>query len=101
MDIEILLGLQNFRNGTGGILSEFMSKMTFLGELNTVMVIMAIIYWCVSKEYGTYMLMGWSGNRLINGALKVTAHGSETPASFPTGIPSPPRRDIPVRAGIR
>ena len=73
MDIEILLGLQNFRNGTGGILSDFMSKMTFLGELNTVIVIMAIIYWCVSKEYGTYMLMGWSGNRLINGALKVTA----------------------------
>ena len=48
------------------------SKMTFFGELNTVIVIMAIIYWAVSKEYGTFFLMGWSGNRLVNGFLKVT-----------------------------
>jgi undecaprenyl-diphosphatase len=33
---------------------------------------MAIIYWAVSKEYGTFFLMGWSGNRLVNGFLKVT-----------------------------
>ena len=72
MDIQILLSLQDFRNGAGGILSDFMAKMTFLGELNSVIVIMALIYWCVSKELGTYLLMGWSGNRLVNGALKVT-----------------------------
>ncbi len=47
--------------------------MTWLGELNTVIVIMALIYWCFSKETGTYLLMGWSGNRLVNGLLKVTA----------------------------
>ena len=46
--------------------------MTFFGELNTVIVIMAIIYWAVSKEYGTFFLMGWSGNRLVNGFLKIT-----------------------------
>ncbi len=34
---------------------------------------MALLYWCVSKELGAYLLMGWSGNRLVNGALKVTA----------------------------
>lgn len=34
---------------------------------------MAAVYWCFSKDYGTYLLMGWSGNRLVNGALKVTA----------------------------
>lgn len=72
MDIQILLFLQDFRNGAGGILTDSMSKMTFLGELNSVIVIMALIYWCVSKELGTYLLMGWSGNRLVNGALKVT-----------------------------
>ena len=33
---------------------------------------MAIIYWAVSKEYGTFFLMGWSGNRLVNGFLKIT-----------------------------
>ena len=73
MDINILLILQDFRNGAGAYLAEFLSKMTFLGELNTVIVIMAIIYWSVSKDFGAYLLMGWSGNRLVNGVLKVTA----------------------------
>ena len=73
MDIGILLALQDFRNGGGAFLADFLSKMTYLGELNTVIVIMAIIYWSVSKEFGTYLLMGWSGNRIANGALKVTA----------------------------
>jgi len=73
MDISILLLLQDFRNGAGAFLADFLSKMTFLGELNTVIVVMAIIYWGVSKEFGAYLLMGWSGNRLVNGVLKVTA----------------------------
>ena len=72
MDIDTLITLQNFRNGAGAFLADFLSKMTFLGELNTVLVIMAVVYWCVSKEFGAYLLMGWSGNRLVNGALKVT-----------------------------
>ena len=72
MDIDILLALQEFRNGSGAFLAGFLSKMTWLGELNTAIVIMALIYWCVSKEFGSYFLMGWSGNRLVNGMLKVT-----------------------------
>ena len=50
----------------------FFSKMTWLGELNTALIIMALLYWCVSKDFGAYLLMGWSGNRLVNGMLKVT-----------------------------
>ena len=73
MDINYLLALQDFRNGPGAFLASFLSKMTWLGELNTAIVIMALIYWCVSKEFGSYLLMGWSGNRLVNGMLKVTA----------------------------
>lgn len=38
--------------------------MTFLGELSTVLVIMAIVYWCVDKEFGNYLLMGWSGRNI-------------------------------------
>ena len=72
MDMDILLGLQAFRNGGGAFLNDFLAKMTFLGELNTAIVIMAILYWAVSKELGTYLLMGWSGNRLVNGVLKLT-----------------------------
>ena len=73
MDIYILLALQQFREGAGSFLTEFFAKMTFFGELPTAIVIMAVVYWCVSKEFGTYLLMGWSGNRLVNGFLKVTA----------------------------
>ena len=73
MDINILFALQDFRNGVGAFLSDFFSKMTFLGELTTAMVLMAIIYWSVSKDFGSYLLMGWNGNRLVNGVLKVTA----------------------------
>jgi hypothetical protein len=81
LDIDILLFLQDFRNSAGSFLTEFLSKMTFLGELNSALVIMALLYWCVSRELGSYLLMGWSGNRLANGVLKVSACASRlTPA---------------------
>ena len=73
MDISILLALQNIRNGAGGIFAEFLLKMTFFGEMNTVLILMSVIYWSVSKEFGTWLLMGWSGIRVVNGFLKVTA----------------------------
>ena len=73
MDIDILLVLQDFRNGIGSCLTSFMTKMSFLGEMNTVLAIIALIYWCANKNYGKYFLMGWSGNRIVNGLLKVTA----------------------------
>lgn len=73
VDIDILLILQEFRNGVGACLVSFMSKMSFIGEMTTVLAITALIYWCVNKEFGKYLLMGWSGNRVANGLLKVTA----------------------------
>ncbi|MBR0513694.1 MAG: phosphatase PAP2 family protein [Clostridia bacterium] len=73
MDIDILLALQDFRNGFGGGLVDFFRKMTFFGEVSVVPIIMAIIYWAVSKKYGSYLMLGWAGSRLVNGALKVTA----------------------------
>ena len=73
MDIDILLGLQQFREGAGGALTDFFLKMSFIGEMAVVLAIIGEIYWCVSKEFGNYLLMGWSGNRIVNGLLKVTA----------------------------
>ena len=70
--IDMLLVLQEFREAGGAFLLEFLQKMTYLGELNTVRVLLAVIYWCIWKELGTYLLMGWSGMRLANGFLKVT-----------------------------
>ena len=72
MDIQILLLLQEFRNGIGAAFTGFFTKMSYIGEMNVVLTIMAIVYWCVSKSFGNYLLMGWSGNRILNGFLKVT-----------------------------
>ena len=72
MDIDILLALQEFREGAGAFLTDFFLKMSFIGEMNVVLIIIGVIYWCVSKEFGNYLLMGWSGNRVLNGLLKVT-----------------------------
>ena len=72
MDMSFLLLQQAFRNGNGSFLVDFMKKMTFFGELNTTLVILAIIYWCISKDLGTYLMMGWSGNRIANGFMKIT-----------------------------
>ncbi len=44
MDINYLLALQNFRDTSGSFLVDFMNKMTFLGDLNTLVVILAILY---------------------------------------------------------
>ena len=55
------------------MLDKFFLKISYIGEMEVVLTIMAIIYWCVSKKYGTYLLMGWSGNRVVNGLLKVVA----------------------------
>lgn len=73
MDIDILLVLQQFRNGAGDCILDFMSKMSYIGEMNTVLIINGLIYWCVSKRFGSYLLMGWNFNRVVNGFLKVTA----------------------------
>lgn len=72
MDIDILLQLQDFRNGIGGIFAGFLSKMTFLAEALPLFIIMAVIYWGFNKRLGTFLLMGWSANRLLNGFLKIT-----------------------------
>lgn len=72
IDLEILMQLQHFRNGIGEIFADFLLRMTFLAETLPVFSIMAVIYWSFNKKLGTFLLMGWSANRLLNGFLKIT-----------------------------
>ena len=103
MDIDILLALQQFRENTDTFLTGFFLKMSYIGEMTIVLAIIAEIYWCVSKNFGNYLLMGWSSNRIVNGLLKVSvcayrpwirdariipdgeAMGAATGYSFPSG----------------
>lgn len=73
MDISYLLFLQSFREMAGDFFTGFFRKMTFWGELSTVLLVIAAVYWCLSKKYGTYLLLGFHANRLVNGLLKITA----------------------------
>ena len=65
MDIDILLALQAFRNGIGSVLTSFMTKMSLIGEMEVVLIIIALIYWCVSKSYGTYFFPVWPPRYLL------------------------------------
>ena len=71
--MEFLLVLQSFRENAGSIFTAFFQKVTFFGELNTALVLLAIIYWCIDKETGKFLMTGWCWNRLLNGFLKITA----------------------------
>ena len=46
--------------------------MTFLAEALPVFIVMAVLYWGFNKKLGTFLLMGWSANRMLNGFLKIT-----------------------------
>ena len=72
MDIRYLLLLQGFRERAGDFFTAFFQKMTFWGELSTALLVIAAVYWCLSKKYGTYLLLGFHANRLVNGILKIS-----------------------------
>jgi len=69
--MNFLLLLQEFRNATDGVFTSFFQKATFFGELNTALVLLAIVYWCIDKYLGTYLLMGWNWLRQVNGLFKI------------------------------
>ena len=77
MDIDILMALQNFRNGPGAFLAGFFSKMTWLGELNTALVIMALIAFHMTafsyKAGGAVRLHWFGGGQLAAQLLLVAA----------------------------
>lgn len=73
MDIEFLLFLQRLREVTGGIFDSLFLQLSVFGEPFYTMLLMSVVYWCIDKAIGTYVLLGWGLNRLANGFLKITA----------------------------
>ena len=69
---QVEVVLQQFREGPGQILTDLMYQASSLSDKNTVLAIIAVIYWCISKETGDWLWLGWSTNRLLNDALKAT-----------------------------
>ncbi|WP_031550892.1 hypothetical protein [Oribacterium sp. FC2011] len=48
MDISYLLWLQDFRNGLGSVFETYFLKMSYLGEKNVVLTIMAAVFAAVN-----------------------------------------------------
>lgn len=101
--MDYLLFLQGLRESAGDFLNTFLFAVSELMGGAVGMVIPAIIYWCINKRAGSFMLMGFSGSFLINQTLKnifciyrpwildsritpmENAFGSATGYSFPSG----------------
>lgn len=68
--MEYLFFLQNLRESAPTIVNEgilFLSE--FMGGTGALAV-MALVYWCVSKQAGSFMLLNFSGAYMMNQTLK-------------------------------
>ena len=72
MDIQYLLFLQNFRNSIDNALTPFM-EMISLFAVTYLVIIPAMIYWCVDKESGLYTLASYYTTIAVNAVVKLTA----------------------------
>ena len=75
MDIFVdpLLFLQFLRHLTGGIFDSFFVSCSYYGETVSVIVLMALFYWCLDKKLGEYLFITFCGSNLITSCLKNVA----------------------------
>ena len=73
MDIEYLLLLQNFREGSNDALTPLMMQISeFIIGIVPILVV-AMVYWVFSKKAGAWIFLNVSGSYWLNGILKLTA----------------------------
>ena len=71
--VDPLLFLQFLREITGGIFDSFFVTCSLFGVDMIVIPLIAIIYWCLDKKLGEYMLISLAGAALVNGLAKIMA----------------------------
>lgn len=68
--MEYLLFLQNLRSSAPDFLNELIRTVSeFMGGTGALAV-MALVYWCISKWAGSFMLLNFSGAYMMNQTLK-------------------------------
>ncbi|MBQ7168941.1 MAG: phosphatase PAP2 family protein [Synergistaceae bacterium] len=72
MDIEILLWLQDFREATGNVLTPFVDWLSH-ASITWLLFVPFVVYWCVNKKAGLFMIVSLCISRFLNGIIKVTA----------------------------
>ena len=71
--LDFLYMIQCFRDTSNHILDNFFIHITTLGEALIPISLTAIIYWCINKKTGMYLLWSYIICYVVNIALKVTA----------------------------
>ena len=71
MDIQYLLWLQDFRNSINGALDPFVEWISLFG-VRTILLLPALVYWCLSKRKGLFILYAWKISQTINALVKLT-----------------------------
>lgn len=70
--INFLVLLENFRESTNHVLDDFFINSTKLGEMITPIIVVSLIYWCINKKPGIYVLFSIFTGFMLNFALKIT-----------------------------
>ena len=71
--IDYLIVLENFREITNHVFDDFFIYSTRFGEMIAPILVVCLIYWCISKKSGIYILFSILTGFILNFAIKVTA----------------------------
>ena len=72
MDIEFLIWLQNIREASGNIFTPFIAWFSH-AAFTWFLVIPFIVYWCINKSDGLFLIVSVGISRFFNGIIKVGA----------------------------
>lgn len=73
MDIDYLLWLQSLREALGPVIEQLANFVTELPNNPITILIPCLIYWCVSKKAGIFILMNLALGNNLNQSIKDTA----------------------------
>lgn len=71
--VDPLLFLQSLREATGGIFNDFFLNATIFGDFLPTIVILCIIYWCLDKKLGEYLVISYGATNLLTSFAKIAA----------------------------
>ncbi len=70
MDIQILLWLQNLRESMGPLVETFFVAISEVPVSAAIVLIPCIVYWCLDKRGGLFMLLNFCGGMMVAGLVK-------------------------------
>lgn len=69
--MDYLYFLQNIRLSISNVISDFFMSITAVGESLFTITFMALIYWCINKKYGEFIILSCSFGYFLNQLLKL------------------------------